>query len=188
MRITAVSAGAGALCLVLASGCAGAFTNHPTAVGAPVHAVAPTRAPAAVGSGGCTLKGTSPDTPTEQALVSVDRPPSGVVIVWVPGLNQRPCRAQLIHDGARIARGLVAAIDTAPVIPPGSSACPAADGAGADLYFTYPGRAGEQAQVELSGCEGVGAPGRAPRQLSDDLVAALLPLAPGPWRTRFPGP
>lgn len=186
MRTTTGSAGAGVLCVVLVSGCAGAFTDHHTAVGAPVAAVAPTRAPAAVGPGGCVLQGAAPATATAgQSLVGVDRSPSGVIIVWVPGLNQRPCRAQLGRDGSRIARGLAAAVDTAPAVPPGSSACPAADGAGADLYFLYPGRPGEQAQVSLSGCEDVGAPGRAPRQLSDDLVAALRPLAPGPWRIRL---
>ncbi len=191
MRITAGTAGAGALCVVLAAGCAGASTDHLTVVGAPVHAVAPTRAAAAVGPAGCVLQGAAPDTDTDpvvQGLVSVDRSPSGVAIVWVPGLDQRPCRAELVRAGPPIARGLVAAIDTAPAIPPGTTACPAADDTEADLYFLYPGRPAEQSQVGLSGCESVGAPGRAPGQLSDDLVAALLPLAPGPWRTRFPSP
>ena len=120
--------------------------------------------------------------------MSVDRSPSGVVFVWVPGLNQRPCRADLVRGGPRIARGLAAAIDTAPEVTPGSSACGAADAAEADLYFLYPGRPAEQSRVRLSGCESVDAPGRAPRQLSDDLAAALRPLAPGPWRTRLPSP
>lgn len=189
MRITAGAAGAGALCVVLASGCAGASTDHHTAVGALVPAVAPTWAPAAVDPAGCVLQGAAPDTdPAEQGLVSVDRSPSGVVTIWAPGLNQRPCRAELVRDGPRIAHGLVAAIDTAPAIPPGSSACTAADDTEADLYFLYPGRPAEQSRVGLSGCESVDAPGRAPRQLSDDLAAALRPLAPGPWRTRLPSP
>lgn len=187
VRVTAGTAGIGALCAVLAAGCTGARTDHHPAVGTPVPTVAPTRAPAAVVAGDCALQGVSAHTATtEQGLVSVDPSASGLVILWVPGLNQRPCWAELVDSGSGVARRLAAAIDTAPATTPGTTACTAADNTGAELYFQYPGRPSERADVSLSGCEGVAAPGRDQRQLSDDLAASLLPLAPGAWRTRLP--
>ncbi len=177
----------GVLCAVLAAGCTGALTAHHFAVGAPVSAVAPTRAPVAVVAGDCVLQGGTANTASsEQGLVTVDRSPSGVVILWVPALNQRPCLAELVHAGPGVARRLAAAIDTAPATPRGTTACTAADNTGAETYLLYPSKPSERADVSLSGCEGIDGPIRDQRQLSHDLVTSLLPLAPGPWRIRLP--
>jgi hypothetical protein len=180
----------GSISVVLATSCTGGSGDHRSTAGAPIRAVVPARAPLGGGGRGCAVVPEIVTTATatatvEQGLVDVDRSPSAVVMVWVPGLNQPPCRAELMHRGIGIARGLAGAVDTAPAVPPGSSACGAADNSGLDLYFLYPGESGEYAHVSLSGCEGVGAPGRESRQMSDALSAVLKPLAPAPWRNRF---
>lgn len=61
--------------------------------------------------------------------------------------------------------------------------CTADDETGLRLYFTYAKkRPSEQVDVHLTGCEGVGAPGRESIDVNSDFYAALTPLAPAAWR------
>lgn len=180
--VAAVTAGLVSVCLLL-SGCAG----HTRAVGAPVPAMAPTRAPGTVTvSGSCTVRGavTAVDSGVH-GLVLVDRLPTRVALVWVPGLDTRPCAAVLSHAGQRVARQLAAAVDTAPPVPDGMGVGVAGDGMEVRLYFDYPGRTAEQVTVGLGGAGHVGAPGRDLRELTDALAAVLRPLAPPAWRPRL---
>lgn len=181
VNVTARAAAAGLLCVVV-SACTG---STPTA-GAPVHVVVPTRAPARAGGGGCSVGQGASDTSTAaHGLVDVDPSPTGVVVLWIPGANQRPCRAELTRGGPGVARALAAAVDTSPAIPSGPSACGADDSSGADLYFQYPDAPGELVSVGLTGCPEIDAPGRMGRQLSDEVAVALKPLAPSPWTGRL---
>ncbi len=139
------------------------------------------------GSDGCTVRGADSGVdPAVHGLVSVDPFPTGVVLVWLPGLNGRPCRAVLAHAGTRVARQLAVGVDAAPAVRPGLSAGAADDATAVGLYFTYAGRTvAEEVLIGLGGEELVDAPGRSPRELTDALAAVLRPLAPLAWRQRL---
>lgn len=114
-------------------------------------------------------------------LVTVDGDPVGVTAVWVPGLNQRPCRTAVRHYPAVVARRLAGDIRQAPRFPRGNVGCPNDDGSAVDLYFAYAHRATEYVAVGLRGCTSVDAPGRSSRRASGALMRDLASVAPQPW-------
>ncbi|MEV0407643.1 hypothetical protein [Actinoallomurus sp. NPDC050550] len=154
--------------------------------GDPVRATPPSVAPfASTGTpvGACSA-GYEADHERSRGLVSVDARPIGVVAVWLPGMNQRPCRAALTRGNADFARRLATDIRTAPKWPSGAYNCPMDDASGASLYFEQSGTAkAELVDVHLAGCRGIGAPGRSSRELTDRLSHDLASIAPAPWRT-----
>jgi hypothetical protein len=156
------------------------------ATGAPVRGVLPSITPTVqVRSGACWTSGAS----TRQqggGLVAVGPHSTGVVAVWVPGLNQRPCRAVITRVTKESAGLLAADILSAPKVPPGRFSCPMDDGTHVRLYFTYSGAAEpERVDVALTGCTDISAPDRAARRVTGQLARDLAPFAPMPWRDRI---
>jgi hypothetical protein len=156
--------------------------------GSPVRVTPPSVAPSASARtpvGACTV-GRGAGHKRNSGLVSVDTHPTGVVAVWLPGMNQHPCRAALTRGNADLARQLAADIRRAPKWPSGTYNCPMDDATGARLYFEQSGTTkAELVDVSLAGCSGIGAPGRSRRQLTDRLPHNLASIAPAPWRTRL---
>ena len=92
----------------------------------------------------------------------VDLDPTGATVLWLPGLNSRPCRTVLTHIGAVRARRLAAEVDRAKPFPRGPIECPADDGSAATVFLTYARRAeAEVVRVGLTGCRSFSAPHRA---------------------------
>ena len=77
----------------------------------PVWATAPSVAPAATASGGCTypLASTVPDT----GLVTLGPRPTGAIAIWLPGQTSTTCHAQLTTIGPIQAGALAADIRAA---------------------------------------------------------------------------
>jgi hypothetical protein len=169
-RVIAVAA------IGLAAGC----SLLGTGTGGPVHVTPPAAAPATMTRGACLVVGrSSPDTKSK-GQVAVGRHPTGVVIVWLPGMNQHPCRAAISRENADSARRLAEDIDEAPKFPNGNFNCPSDDAMGARMYFTHEGTA-DLAILGFSGCRGISAPGRSARSFSTRLARDLAPIAPHPW-------
>jgi hypothetical protein len=63
-------------------------------------------------------------------LVMVDAEPVSLTSLWLPGLNQRPCSAQLGHYDELTARRVARDIRAAPRFPSGDMSCPNDDGSG----------------------------------------------------------
>lgn len=187
-RPTFVTTSHTAVAVVAAAGLLVACAAQQPLVGTPVPATAPTRIPPTrIGpTKVCTYPGEfrSAD-PTEHGLVFLRRSPVAVVFEWLPGTDQRPCDAVVSRSGARVAHELAAAVDAAPVYPPGSSACPGADLTAVHLFLLFAGSGAEEATVDLSGCEGIGAPGRSDRQMTQRMADDLRAVAPRPWKRRL---
>lgn len=159
------------------------------ASGGPVRATPPSAAPSASarpeGAGHACLVPHGAEDERNHGLVSVGGRPTGVIAVWLPGLNQRPCRAALTRGNADVARRLAKDIRAAPKWPSGNFNCPNDDGAGARLYFQRSGSTlADLADIQLSGCRGVDAPGRSARWMTDRLFHDLASIEPAPWRPR----
>jgi hypothetical protein len=124
-----------------------------------------------------------PENERQRGLVRVDPYPVGVIVVWLPGMNQRPCRAALTRGNADLARRLAKDVATAPKWPSGTFSCPADDDSSAQLYFEQSKIAqAELVEVRLAGCKGIDAPGRSARQMTDRFSRDLALIAPAPWR------
>ncbi|MDN3355805.1 hypothetical protein [Actinomadura sp. DC4] len=113
-------------------------------------------------------------------LVTVGGHPTAVVAVWLPSLEQSPCRTALTRGDASTARRLAKDVRKAPKPPSGTFNCPNDNGRGARLYFAHDGTA-DLVELRLAGCRGVSAPGRGTRTLTDRLARDLAPIAPSPW-------
>ena len=108
--------------------------------------------------------------------------PRGVTAVWIPGLAE-PCRPVVTHGNQRVASALADDIRNAPNSPLGIFNCPLDTGRRVRLYFAYGDhQPGERADVSLSGCEGISAPGRSGLTATAALGRDLLVIAPLPWR------
>jgi hypothetical protein len=154
--------------------------------GGPVHAIPPSVAPSAVrrtGNGSpCIVRRASSDV-RPRGLVGVDPHPAGVIAVWLPGMNEHPCRAALTRGNSELARRLAKDIAKAPKWPSGAYNCPSDDGTRAELYFQQPEHAeAELVDVDLAGCKGLDAPGRVARQMTEEFSHDLASIAPVPWR------
>lgn len=181
---------------VVLSGCAltsahpGGSSPSPTgpAAGTPIRvSAAPVSPPVASLKGhSCLVSGAadrSEEVP-DRGVVNVDPRPLAGVAEWLPGFNQRPCRAQLTHLGQTTARRLAAAVDGGQAIDVGAAYnCAAGDYSRVILFFRFPGRVVETVTVELNGCGWITAPGRTARFAPAAMRTELATLAPPPWRT-----
>jgi hypothetical protein len=179
---------AAALALAVPGGAIGLARDTTTAPrhGAPVFRTAPTHAPAASRRHqACVVAGAS-QSPSGQhgaGLVWVRAHPTGVVAIWLPGVNANPCRARRTTSAAGLAGSIAAALRAAPAQPPGAYPCPYDDGTKVQLYFTYAQGQDEYAEVTLSGCSVVAAPQRAARWSTTRLQRQLKKAAPKAWQS-----
>jgi hypothetical protein len=176
---------------LLASGGYASATASP-GHGKPVVVAAPAHPPrAAVVKGACAVPsaatGESPYTTTDRPLLWVRNHPTGLVAVWLPGLNAKHCVARRTSSGARLAQRVATAIRQAAPFPPETLWCPRDDNAKVRLYFTYARGGAEFAEVALAGCRPIAAPGRAARWTDAAVTKALRPAAPTAWRSDLGG-
>jgi hypothetical protein len=112
--------------------------------------------------------------------------PSGVEIVWLPGLYSKTCKAVLTRGNAHIASALASAIDEAPVVKPGPPfSCNIQDDrTSARLYFTYAHRSTKRIDDHLSECGSItdSGDGGASRSPTDQFLRNMTTLAPAAWR------
>lgn len=173
-------------------------TPSPVAsTGGPVLAVAPTATPPPLvvtadpdGGRSCIVHVPGDDSTGDpdgvDGPVTVDADPVGATLVWIPGLNDTPCAAQLTavrHASAvRLARDLRAA----PEVPPGTYNCPDDDGASVVVYLRYSGAAAAQVvTVQLGGCGWVVGPGRTSLRETEAVLDELRAAAPPRWADRL---
>ena len=147
----------------------------------------PSKVPQAriVTNGPCVLTGGGrpPGSNGSNTPLNVGKNPAFAVVIWVPGLNARPCRAALTRIGKSGARALAGAIDAAPLFPKGTFNCPADDGGAADVYFAYRGAPSvARVWISLAGCRPVVMEDRWPRQLDTTIMDLLRAGAPQAWR------
>jgi hypothetical protein len=114
--------------------------------------------------------------------LTVDPDPRGVTAVWIPGLEEA-CHPVVTHGNQQMASALADDIRNAPNSPLGIFNCPLDTGQRVRLYFAYGShQPGERADISLSGCEGITAPGRSGRTATAALGRDLLAIAPPFWR------
>ena len=147
----------------------------------------PSKAPPAtiMANGACILAGSkgAPTSNGSRTTLEVRTNPRFARVIWVPGLNARPCRAVLSRLGRGEADALATAIDAAPLFPTGTIACPNDDGGAADVYFSYrtaPSVA--RVWISLAGCRPIAAMDRWPRKLDSSVMDLLRSGAPRAWR------
>lgn len=151
--------------------------------GTPVNEVAPANAPLTKEHKGvCTVESPAPggNVDTSKGLVWVYRNARRVVSVWLPSENTGHCVAVRKMDTASYADAIAAAIEHAPPMPRGIF-CPRDDGSAVRIYLGYNSGVQQYANVELSGCHTVSAPGRAPREVTPALTRALRHIVPPGW-------
>jgi hypothetical protein len=164
------------LVLLLSAGLA--LTACGSSTGSPVSAAAPTQAP------GCAKPALI--AVSTNGLVTVDPDPIGAVLIWYPDMNEQPCRTVRTTLTSTPAVQLAADVRAAPKFPSGTFNCPAAFGVEVDAYFSYKGQSQAQlADISLSGCRGIDAPGRSTRRYTDQLGIDLKAVAPPDWIKYF---
>ena len=152
----------------------------------------PTQAPRTriAPNGPCVLVGSAraPGSNGSNAPLEVGKSPDYAVVIWVPGLNARPCRAAMTRIGKSAANALAGAIDAAPLFPKGTFNCPADDGGAADVYFAYRGAPSvARVWISLAGCRPVVMEDRWPRQLDSSIMDLLRAGAPQAWEHYLSG-
>jgi hypothetical protein len=156
--------------------------------GTPVFAPAPAHPPkAAVVKGACTVPSVtdneSPYTTTDRPLLWVRAHPTGLVAIWLPGLNAKHCVARRTTSGGHLAQRVAGAIRQSAPFPPETLWCPNDDGAQVRLYFQFAKGRDQYADVALGGCRPIAAPGRAARWTDAAVTKALRHAAPVAWRS-----
>jgi hypothetical protein len=183
-RLAATDVAKGFCAALLGSSALAACSTHNTVVHVRLGSLPTTEVKGPV----CAVTESEPTPTRRHGLVTVDKDPNGVTAVWLPGLNQRPCRAQRTSDPASTARRLAHDIRSAPKFPSGDIACPADDGSAVGLYFSVNGdEQPEYVRVALRGCAPVDAPGRSARRSTDALRTDLGNIAPTPWASALRG-
>lgn len=180
---SAVVTAAGALTFGLSASAFAAPTTH----GAPVTIAAPAHAPAATETGGSCItnaKLPSGGSVGSRNLVWLRSHPTGVIIVWTPGLNATKCVARRTVGSEALAEKIAGAVQRAKAEPRGLF-CPRDDGSGVQIYTRYADGRDEYARVELTGCSTISAPGRASREDTSRLRQALGAAAPNGWKSYF---
>ena len=134
--------------------------------------------------GVCLVSGVPSVVPGTGPLVIAPYP-TGVKILWLPGLNSTACVIATTHAGASTAEALGRAITHAPAVSHGAElSCPEDDDSRASISFTYaPHRSAPQVVVQLSGCRLIGQSGREQRSMTSGINNRLAALAPCGWRT-----
>jgi hypothetical protein len=107
--------------------------------------------------------------------------PTGVVTIWLPGLNSQQCKTRRILGAQAVAEQLANGIDRGRRVSGSSYACPMDDGSHVGVYLTYPSGGDEYVDVPFTGCTWVDAPGRGDRWVSGTVDDALRALAPPAW-------
>jgi hypothetical protein len=111
--------------------------------------------------------------------------PSGVDIVWLPGLQSKTCKAVLTRGNAHFASALASAIDDAPMVKPGPPfSCNVNDDlTSARLYFTYVRRSTQRIDDHLSECGSITGSGDrgVSRSPTDQFLRDMTTLAPAAW-------
>jgi len=170
-----------------AAGAAPAAAAH----GRPVFRTAPTSPPATSWRHhACSVSGGNPPASGDNrghGLVWVRRHATGVVMVWLPGLDDRHCRAKETTGSRRSADWLAGTIRHAKRVPRGVFECPLSDGTQVRVYFTFAHGRDEYADVPLSGCRFVNAPHRLGRFESNAMDKVLRAAAPRRWKRYFSG-
>ena len=137
--------------------------------------------------GACVVSGGVPDRASGPPA-RVRLKPSGVDIVWLPGLNDYPCRAYSVAEGAVIASELAQNIDAAKVVTNDGRGflCPNGDNRAVRLYFTYShNRILNRVDAFLNGCRFITAPGKGNTEWTTQMSVILAPLAPYAWARYF---
>lgn len=165
--------------VLIALGCAACASAQPTPVRGPLTATPSARLMTGADPSGSPAPALCRTAPARQLRSGgrVGRTATAVDIAWLPGLNARDCRSQLVHADASVAARLAEDIDRLPGFP-SEVVCPNDDGAAAQLVLRYARDRYEQVVIELSGCAGVSGGG----EMTDVLRADLRPLAPVGWR------
>ncbi|HWC33234.1 MAG TPA: hypothetical protein VG650_00275 [Mycobacteriales bacterium] len=187
-RLLAVAVTAGLA--VAGAGSAGATTpphGKPVIEAAPAH---PPKMALVKDSNGtrCTLPTTSNASPSgssDAPLLWVRAHPTGLVAVWIPGLNAtgKHCAARRTTDGAALAQRVAVAIRHTKAFPSEPLPCPYDDNTQVRLYFTYDHGGDEYADVSLAGCRPISAPARASRWSDTAVEKPLHDAAPAAWRS-----
>lgn len=169
-------------------GSAGTASAAGTDHGKPVIEPAPAHPPAASERNGSCVVPTrddsaSPPQDPSTPLVWVRSHPTGVVMIWLPGLNAKKCVARRTVSGAALAGRVAAAVRHAGAFPNGALPCPYADGTEVQVYLRYQDQRDEYAVVTLNGCRAVSAPSRHARWSTTKLQRALRKAAPAAWRS-----
>ena len=107
--------------------------------------------------------------------------PASAVALWLPGMNDRPCRARRTVIGRAAAQRLAADVRRSPTAS-GVSNCPNDDATGVQIWFQFDGQEDQSIVVGLRGCTSVWAADRRPRRASVELLRDLADVAPQPWR------
>jgi hypothetical protein len=150
---------------------------------APAQAAAPT---SHLKNGVCLVSGAPSVVPGTAALVVAPRP-TGLKILWLPGLNSTTCAIATTHAGPSTAATLARAITHAPAVPTGAVInCPNDDGTRALISFTYAQRrSAPHLVVALGGCQFISQSGKEQRTTTSAVRDKLADLAPCGWRTYF---
>jgi hypothetical protein len=154
-----------------------------TAAQAAAQAAAPTTH---LKNGVCLVSGAPAVVPGTAALV-VTPHPTGLKILWLPGLNSTACAIAMTRAGETTAAALARAITHAPAVSSGVAiSCPNDDGSRAMMSFTYARhRAATRLVVDLDGCGFISQSGKEQRRTTTAVRAKLAALAPCGWRTYF---
>lgn len=184
--VTALGVGA---CLTLGAAAPVAAAGTGSAGhGTPVVQTAPAQPPVmAREDGACSLQtagdSAAPTSTSGDKLLWLRAHPTGVVAIWIPGLNAKHCVARRTKNGASLAQRISTAIRHAKAFPTEPLPCPFDDRSSVRLYLTYGSGGDEYAEVSLDGCRPITAPGRAARWGdSASLERALRKAAPAGWR------
>jgi hypothetical protein len=137
--------------------------------------------------GVCLVSG-APSVVAGTAALVVAPHPTGVKILWLPGLDSTACAIATTHAGASTAAALGRAITHAPAVSNAAAHfCPEDDGTRVVISFTYPhNQSGTRLVVDLGGCRFIGQSGREQRSTTPFVSEKLAALAPCGWRTYFP--
>jgi hypothetical protein len=80
-------------------------------------------------------------------------------VLFLPGANSYACHPTRTRLSARAAKQLVHDVNTAPMVGPGTFACPNDDGTRARLVFDYRSKPNRQVvEVSLAGCQFMNSP------------------------------
>jgi hypothetical protein len=134
-----------------------------------------------VSNGVCGINEPRPTANGDAEPVGIGADPVSAVAIWMPGLNDHPCRARRTVIGRAAARRLAADVLRSPTAS-GISNCPFDDARTVQIWFQFDDQRDQTVMVGLRGCTSVWAAGRRPRRAAVELLRDLADVAPQPWR------
>ena len=137
-------------------------------------------------NGECLVSGAPSIIAGSQPLIVAPHP-TGVKILWLPGLNSTACAIATTHGGISTAAALARAISHAPAVSNGPERfCPEDDNARVSISFTYARhRSAPPLFVSLDGCRLISQADREQRSTTPAVSDKLAALAPCGWRSYF---